>query len=147
MGTAYVVQEVGYEYNDEYYYRPENQGGIPKFVFTEEKKAQEKIIELVASEVIADQKSWRNGDMIGAEPFMYACDYDGPEFSQEQFDQFCDVIAEMVGGENFQRGNYEELWDWRLPAGLSLEQRQILAKMLTEMGVVFYEIVEVESEN
>lgn len=39
MGKGiYVIVELGWEYNDEYYHRPECGGGDPEMFFTEEEK-------------------------------------------------------------------------------------------------------------
>jgi hypothetical protein len=43
---GYVIQEIGYEYNDEYYYRGQAEGGIPKIVFFNEAKAMKKLAEI-----------------------------------------------------------------------------------------------------
>lgn len=34
--NLYVVMEVGWEYNDQYYYRPESMGGLPVKIFSSE---------------------------------------------------------------------------------------------------------------
>lgn len=36
----YIIQKVGYEYNDEVYYRAEDGGGTPEYVFLDKDKAQ-----------------------------------------------------------------------------------------------------------
>jgi siderophore synthetase component len=38
--TVYVVSKIGWEYNDENYYRPESEGGLPVLVFSTKEKAQ-----------------------------------------------------------------------------------------------------------
>jgi hypothetical protein len=38
--TGYVIVEIGWEYNDEYYYRPDSGGGTPKKFFTDKAKAE-----------------------------------------------------------------------------------------------------------
>lgn len=38
--TVYILSKIGWEYNDETYYRPESEGGTPVFAFTTEEKAQ-----------------------------------------------------------------------------------------------------------
>lgn len=44
MGTSdqnvYIIMEVGWEYDDQYYYRPESRGGDPKKVFSSLEIAQ-----------------------------------------------------------------------------------------------------------
>jgi len=37
---GYVVMQIGWEYNDEYYYRPDCEGGKPVKVFNTQKEAQ-----------------------------------------------------------------------------------------------------------
>jgi len=141
MRTGYAVQEVGYEYNDEYYYRPEEGGGHAKFVFFTKEKADQKVLELVA-ELLKGSEGWRGG-IEGYEAFMYSCDYDGPEFDQERLDEFNRRVGEMVG-ESYIPAPYDGLWDWRFPLGLNEEQRLEAAKMIVDLGVVLYEVIEVE---
>jgi len=37
--TGYVILEIGWEYNDENYYRPECEGGLPRKFFTDRGRA------------------------------------------------------------------------------------------------------------
>lgn len=39
--TIFVVSKVGWEYNDEYYYRPQDESVLPEFAFTDINKALE----------------------------------------------------------------------------------------------------------
>jgi hypothetical protein len=43
---GYVLMEIGWEYNDENYYRPESEGGTPKKVFMDLAKANRECAEL-----------------------------------------------------------------------------------------------------
>ena len=38
--TVYIVSQIGWEYNDENYYRPESEGGKPVLAFSTREKAQ-----------------------------------------------------------------------------------------------------------
>ena len=38
--TVYIVSQIGWEYNDEYYYRPESEGGKPVIAYSTKEKAQ-----------------------------------------------------------------------------------------------------------
>ena len=38
--TVYIVSKIGWEYNDETYYRPESEGGTPVLAFSTQAKAQ-----------------------------------------------------------------------------------------------------------
>lgn len=42
----YIIQKIGYEYNDEYYDRPESDGGTPIEAYKNKKKADEVCKEL-----------------------------------------------------------------------------------------------------
>lgn len=155
LRTAYVIQEVGYAYNDEYYYRPEGNGGIAKLVFFDRAKAEQKVLELVADKVLQDvhPPSWQKEllgnpqKMCGPEPFIYSYRYEDCDFNEEQYDQFCESLTELLGPNSFEKVGFDDLHDWHLPAGLSREQKMVIAKMLIDMGVVFYEIVKVEVDD
>jgi hypothetical protein len=43
---VYIVMEIGYEYNDEYMYRPESEGGLPRKTFHEKELAEKYKLEL-----------------------------------------------------------------------------------------------------
>lgn len=38
--TVYIVSKIGWEYNDEVYYRPESEGGTPVNAYSTQEKAQ-----------------------------------------------------------------------------------------------------------
>lgn len=142
MKKGFVVQEVGYEYNDENYYRAESGGGIAKFVFFSKEKAEEKVIELVA-ELLKGSKGYR-GKLENYQPFLLACSDNEMDFSEEQFEEFKTQLALI--SDDCHLPPYEEgyeLAEFRLPLGLTKEQRFSLAKILSTM-VVLYEVVEVE---
>jgi len=40
MSTVYIVSKIGWEYNDEIYYRPESEGGTPVKAYSTKEKAQ-----------------------------------------------------------------------------------------------------------
>jgi hypothetical protein len=67
MKKAYVVMHVGWEYNDEYYYRAQERGGIPKDVFTSSDAADAECDRLnleAARKMLASK--WGNlGDYLG----------------------------------------------------------------------------------
>jgi len=46
--TIYIVSKIGWEYNDEVYYRPESEGGTPVNAYSTRAKAQEQCDKLNA---------------------------------------------------------------------------------------------------
>lgn len=64
---AYVVMEIGWEYDDEYWYRPESEGGAPKVVYLSKDAARRACGKLNAQEVArltnADMEN-RDGETI-----------------------------------------------------------------------------------
>ncbi len=38
--TVFILSKIGWEYNDETYYRPESKGGVPVKAFSTQEKAQ-----------------------------------------------------------------------------------------------------------
>lgn len=141
MKKGYVVQEVGYEYNDEFFYRGESGGGIPKFVFFTPEKAQSKIYELIADLVQNGDKDWR-GNLIGYRPFTFCDDGDGVNFDIRAVEKLNVALGQIGQIGHMVEGN---IMDWQLPIGLNSEQSMIIAKILIDdFKIVLYEVVEVE---
>jgi hypothetical protein len=46
--TVYIVSKIGWEYNDENYYRPESEGGMPVKAYSTREKAQAEVDKLNA---------------------------------------------------------------------------------------------------
>lgn len=141
MKKGYVVQEVGYEYNDEFFYRHEDNSGVAKFVFFDKEKAEEKIIELIA-DLIKGSKSWSK---CGYQPFQFSFDGEGYGFSKEKLNQLNTQLASMSSEYTLASMDDDdyELMHFELPLGLNEEQRLTIAKILVDM-VKLYEVVEVE---
>jgi hypothetical protein len=59
--TGYVVVEIGWEYNDEFYYRGESGGGNPVHVYLDKGAAEAKVAEL---NKIALSKEYANRNWI-----------------------------------------------------------------------------------
>lgn len=66
----YVIVEVGWEYNDEYYHRPECGGGTPKMFFTEEEKA-------LAQVTVNQMNSKKRQNLAGDSSWDYTASQDG----------------------------------------------------------------------
>jgi len=45
---AYIVMEIGWEYNDENYFRPEGKGGVPKIAYESSEDAMEACAKMTA---------------------------------------------------------------------------------------------------
>ena len=55
--TGYVVLEIGWEYNDEYYRRPESEGGKPMYVLATMKEAATRAEKMNRMRIEADRQS------------------------------------------------------------------------------------------
>lgn len=119
----YIIQEIGYEYNDETYQRPENDSGTPVNVFIDKSLALEKLDEL-------NCKAINETDY----PSSY-CGYESvleQHVDEEKFLNLCTKLGVKTAGDlddyNFQFEN------------LTLEQYKAIKSCLS---LEFYVIVEV----
>jgi len=119
---GFVIQEIGYEYNDEYYYRGESGGGTPKKIILNEATAKLKLLEL-------EVEKWR-GEDIG----YYGGDISELSNNEEEFE---DALREIGIDPN-------DDWRLRIPKEATDEQIKNLIKY---SYIRFYEIVEVEVED
>lgn len=115
---GYVVQSIGYEYNDEYYYRGECGGGIPQKVFFDEAKAMKKLAEL---EIEAFK-----GERLG--------DYHVSDKINDE-DLYREALAEIDVDPD----------DWRVAIPKDTPD-SVVKKLIKSTGIRFHEIVEVEVE-
>lgn len=76
----YVIVEVGWEYNDEYYHRPECGGGTPKMFFTEEEKA-------LAQVTVNQMNSKKRQNLAGDSSWEYTASQDGITIDELDFYQ------------------------------------------------------------
>lgn len=117
MKKGYIIQEIGYEYNDEYYYKSECGGGTPKMVFTDEILAKKKMLELEINE-------WKGKCLCD-----YGEDFEGMAEDDEEFSR----ILEELG--------IDDLWRDSVPADASDD---LIKKLIKHADIRFYEIIEVD---
>lgn len=55
--TVYILSKIGWEYNDETYYRPESEGGVPVKAYSTKEKAQAECDKLNAPLLKLDPES------------------------------------------------------------------------------------------
>lgn len=118
MKTGYIIQEIGYEYNDEYYYKGENGGGTPKMIFADESLAKKKMLELE----IKRWKKQRIGDFLGEDGY----------YEIEDNKEVKKILDEL---------GIKDLYNDPIPSSASDEQIKKLMKLL---GLIFHEILEVD---
>ena len=114
----YVIQHLGYEYNDENFYRSENGGGTPEKVFTDKVAANE-----LAEELNARQ-------FMGLEIGSYTQEGDIEEETKQ---------VNKILGTNFDHNNF-----WSLPYKMTIGQAKKIAKLFPD--VKFYEVIECDGE-
>lgn len=118
---GYVIQQLGYEYNDETYYRPEDGGGNPVVVIIDEATAKKRMMEL-------EIKQWKT-ESIG-----HHC-YSWDEIAEDE-NEF-EKALEAMGMDP------EDDYDLNIPKDATDEQIKRLIKAST---LRFYEIIEVDVE-
>ena len=74
----YVIVEVGWECNDEYYRRPECGGGILKMFFTEEEKE-------LAQSTVDQMNSKERQNLAGDSSWEYTASQDGSTIDELDF--------------------------------------------------------------
>jgi len=117
---GYVVQAIGYEYNDEYYYRGESNSGIPQIVFFNEVKAMKKLAEL---EIQA---------------------FKGERLGYYQVDEYID--DEALYREALNELGIDPDGDWRVDVPKDASDSAI-KKLIKATSIRFHEIVEVDVED
>lgn len=128
MSTAYVVMEIGWEYNDEVYHRGNNgdSGGTPKKVFRDKAMAEKRSLELNIKELT-------NNSYRGLNSFGYELD---------------DIVKRKHQGELATLLELDDLDSWMdnecsLPDNMSTE---LATKVLACLKVSWFEVVEVDLE-
>jgi hypothetical protein len=118
---GYVIQKLGYEYNDETYYRPEEGGGNPVIVLTDEVAAKKKFMEL-------EIEAWKN-EHIG----HYGYDLSDVAIDSGEFER----ALEAIGLDT------DDWWDMKIPANATDDQ---IKRLIKASRVRFHEVVEVDME-
>ncbi len=118
---GYVIQKLGYEYNDETYYRPEDGGGNPVIVMTDEVVAKKKFMEL-------EIEAWR-GETVG----NYGYNLDEVASDESEFEKALEAMGLEV----------DDLWNVEIPKTATDDQ---IKRLIKASSIRFHEIVEVEIE-
>lgn len=130
MTKVYVLQEIGWEYNDEVNYRPESDGGIARKVFKNKDKADEECAKL-------NLDFFRHNSPA---EFSYG---DWYEVSSMDEDEALDILNKTF--PNDQIGEIQELFEtyWH-PQNISDEQLAVMVKVFNKLGAC--EVIEVDYE-
>ncbi len=118
---AYVIQSIGYEYNDEYNYRPECGGGHATAVYFDEVAAKKRMVEL-------EIEQWKE-ETLGHYGYGDDIIEDAEEFES---------ALELMGIDP------DDWWDSGIPTGATDEQ---IKNLIRATNIRFYEIVEVDAED
>lgn len=121
---GYIVLEVGFEYNDEYYHTG-NYGATyeaPKKVFTDKEKAMVELHKKTFEKLRGEDLSRYNGDGLGG-----IC-------KEGMQDEFCRIFKEEFDKD-------AEEWELEIPKKATDEQ---LMKIIECLDLEFFELVEVE---
>jgi type I site-specific restriction-modification system R (restriction) subunit len=109
----YVLLEIGWEYNDEYYYRSENYDGRPKKIFENPEEANQELI----------NKTLEHVNTYSVESLVLDRSYRGNDYLQNFKTRF-PTISETI------RINV-----------LPLDVQKNIVDWLSEIDIVFYEVV------
>jgi len=118
---GYVIQKIGYEYNDETYYRPEDGGGNPVVVITDEFIAKKRWLEL-------EVEAWRE-QRIG----YYGDGLDDIAENEREFENALEAIGV----------DYNSFWDIKIPKTATDDE---IKRLIKASKVRMYEIIEVDIE-
>lgn len=116
---GYVIQKIGYEYDDETYNRAQDGGGNPVIIMTDEVAAKKKFMEL-------EIEAWR-GETVG----HYGYDLDEVATNESEFER----ALESMGLDT------DDLWNVEIPSTATDEQ---IRRLIKSSKIRFHEIVEVE---
>jgi len=142
MSKIYVVQKVGYEYNDEYYFKNDSGGGTPERAYKNLEDAREVAQQFNAETFAGEYHEWgveKHKEYMGLCVGEYAEDLsDITSLSEEEYLQKMDEIVPGFS-EN------EKWYYTSLPEGLTEDQTMKISKICDKLQ--FYTIEEVELEN
>lgn len=120
--TYYIIQRIGYEYNDEIYHTTESGGGTPEKIYSDTQKAQDKCDELNATE------------MSGLRIMEYG--YSLKDIFRNS-DKANDVLSELKAPIP-----EDDNWNYELPQMTAAQYK----KLAPFLKVKFFEVVEIEGE-
>lgn len=118
---AYTIVRVGWEYNDEYYHRPESDGGTPQIAYKDRTKAEAKCLKL-------NIEHYR--ELASKERYRGLTDYFGYDGVPEEELKSIAHLGVKNDGDGFVI--HESLTDKQM------------AQVISALGVVFYEIVPID---
>lgn len=122
MKTYYIIQRIGFEYNDEVYHTSESGGGKPEMVYVDAQKAKDACDELNAAE------------MSGLQIMEYGYSLsDVFRNSDEANDILTKLNAPIPEDDN---------WEYKLPT-MTVAQYKKLAPYL---AIKFFEVIKVKGE-
>lgn len=121
---GYIVLEVGYEYNDEYYSTEGDRYEAPKKVFVDKEKATVELNKKLFERLRGEDLGRYNGDGLRG-----VC-------KKGMEDDFCRIFK-----EEFDMDISDEDYEYEIPKKATDEQ---LAKILECLDLDFFELVEVE---
>jgi len=144
MKTVYLIMEINYEYNDEYYSKSDNDDGQPyKTVYTNEDEARAKLKELTIE--------WLKYDYLSSQfDSCYRDEHRYKEFLEALKDQGVITKKDLeVSLALYNKDNYDEpsRFITQLVAKLTdtrAFQLDILLNELENLGIVGYNLVKLE---
>ena len=132
MTTGYVINEVGYEYNDEIYHQSEHGGGTPVMIYLDKAKAEDEVSKMNLNALMSCE--------IGS----YAYD-----FSEvvDDLDEFKRIVKKYVSEDDeLDLDDSYEVGEWFSSNGskFSESDKKKIAKLV---NLEFYSITEVEIDD
>lgn len=141
MSKCYIVVRVGWEYNDDFYYRPDDKGGSPVKTFLKDSDAEQYALELTAEQYAGHLY---DTSFYGFRPLQFAGANEGEQLSLEIIETLSSRISKVIG-EGFEPITRKNYWEWTVPKGLNLEQRIEIARVVTELTENFlFEVIETD---
>ena len=127
MATAFVIQKIGWQYNDEVYFR-EGDEGTPERVFINKDRAK-------------DHCRHKNIEALRKWGYLGIFGYSIGDISGDNSKEDVQEQLKEITGETYNIDDWDEMV---LPDGLNDEQIQKILDLLPSLR--FYELVEVEIE-
>lgn len=122
--NIYVVTEIGWEYNDEYFYRPESEGGTPVNAFTVRALAEEFCKTKCCEWFIDGLANYYENPAH----FLNGISYKSVENTILEYEIDGLEYDGMFRAEDPKRLKYDEIWE--LIKDLGLEQYEVVAVKL-----------------
>lgn len=135
-GTGFLIQKVHYEYNDEYYYRTEEDSGIPIKFFLNKEAA----LNCLNEEITKHVSDWNYDHLSNFEGCYEALD----ESIRNLYEEIKQTSPERVAAFSDSSDFIQSMQGWNSSTTLSSFTNEEILQLLDELEIKLFYIQEVD---